>query len=74
VAKSGVVTKAMILATAAVAASTVASAPGRRSRWSRSGAGPALPSTLEEVFSVGSMAGAEWETFGTSAASLRRAG
>ncbi|HSW31425.1 MAG TPA: hypothetical protein VLH75_18200 [Longimicrobiales bacterium] len=64
-AKTGLVTRAMILAAAAVAASGAAGSPGRAQQVVEIPAQDrALPASLEEVFRVGSMAGADWETFG----------
>jgi hypothetical protein len=65
VAKTGVVRRAVILVAAAVAASGVAGVPGRAQQVVEIPAQDrALPPSLEQVFRVGSMAGAEWETFG----------
>ncbi|MHB1191739.1 MAG: 6-bladed beta-propeller [Longimicrobiales bacterium] len=64
-AKTSVMARAMLLVAAAVAASGVAGEPGWAQQMVEIPAQDrALPSTLEEVFRVGSIAGAEWETFG----------
>ncbi len=64
-ARTGLVTRAMILAAAAFGVSAMAGSEA----WAQQvveipAQDRALPSTLEEVFRVGSMAGADWETFG----------
>jgi hypothetical protein len=65
VARTGVGTKASILAFAGFAALSLAGAPASSQQVVEIPAQDrALPASLEEVFRVGSMAGADWETFG----------